>query len=226
VAVDVELPGITITQVLSAIARLHAMEKKVVVYTSYNAWVNYVTPGNSNAVAVGGVPLWNALWDSNPDFDFPTLRFGGWSDDQVFMEQWSGGTNVCGQFVDRNTIVHPQHIYTPELEAPTPPPEVLRQLLTMNVPIFGADGPVTLHQLLHYAYHGSPTEHQALVPAGRVEKLRAAVEEARGALAEHIKMHNQSGGAIDRVSGAFLERLADLLNDIETEVRGEGQRVN
>jgi hypothetical protein len=50
-------------------------------------------------------------------------------------------------------------------------------------------------------------------------KLQETLREVQGALETHITMHNQSGGAIDRHAGAFLERMAELLNDMEQEVR-------
>ncbi len=225
VAIDIELRGITIPNILQAIDAVEALGKKATLYTSYNAWVNYVIPGNSPAVSARGIPLCNALWDKNPDFDFPTLRFGGWTDDQVFMEQWSGGTYVCGQFVDRNTIVNPELVYGRVFGEPNQPvQEILSQLLTLNIPIAGATGPVNLNQLLHYAYHGSPTEHKNLgfAPSARVEKLREAVAAAQNALAIHIREHNTSGSIIDRFSPEHIGRMADLLDELEAELRGEG----
>ena len=99
VPVDVELPGLTFgDHVVPALNRVAALSKPKDVYTSYNAWANYV----GNPTRPPGTGLWNALWDLFPDFDFPGLRFGGWLDGEVWGEQWSGGTNVFGQFADRN----------------------------------------------------------------------------------------------------------------------------
>lgn len=225
VAVDVELPGIRLHEILQAINELEALGKKVTLYTSYNAWMNYVIPGNSDAVARRGIPLCNALWDKNPDFDFPTLRYGGWRDEQVFMEQWSSGTHVCGQFVDRNTIVHPRLIYSQEEEDDVTPQELLEQLLTLNVPIWGGEGQVTLNQLLHYAYHGSPTEHKKLVTLDQAAPLakvadtnRLGLAAARAAIARHLTEHNTSGGPADRYTGEFLVELARLLGQMEEEI--------
>ena len=214
VAVDVELRGIRISQVMGAVERVEELGQKAVIYTSWNAWNNYLVEGGSRVASDANIPLVNALWDKNPDFDFPTLRYGGWKDDQVFMEQWSGGTYVCGQFVDRNTIVHPKLVYGDVFNEPTQSPQdMMKQLLTMNVPIYGATGPVTLYQLLHYGYHAAPK--------ARVAKLIAAVGEARNTLNRHLIETNQSGGAIDRYSGQFLEKLADLLKELEEEIRNE-----
>jgi hypothetical protein len=238
VAVDVELPGIRVEQVLGAIMRLETLGKegKVTLYTSYNAWTNYVIPGNSTLVSARGIPLNNALWDKNPDFDFPTLPFGGWTPEQVFSEQWSGGTHICGQFVDRNTIVNPRLIYSAEEEDDMTPQEMLQQLLTLPVPIYPKDGepatPQTLSQLLHYAFHGSPTEHKGLVAvelAGQLAKIvstnREGLAEAAAALENHVHEHNQSGGAIDRTSGVFLEVLAGLLHQMEEEVKNYADAI-
>lgn len=226
VAIDVELPDIHVDEIRGAIIWLEALGKKVTLYTSYNAWMNYVIPGNSTEPADRGIPLINALWDDHPDFDFPTLRYGGWRDEQVFMEQWSGGTHVCGQFVDRNTIVHPRLIYSQEEEDDVTPQELLKQLLTLNVPLYPKDGqpsqPVTLNELLHYAYHGSPTEHKKLVTLDQAVPLakvadtnRLALAVVRAALDKHLEVHNQSGGALDRYSGPFLVELARLLGQME-----------
>lgn len=99
------------------------------------------------------------------------------------------------------------------------------QLLQLNVPIWGGTEPVTLNRLLHSAYHGSPTEHQKLLTqeqgwqiATYASETRAALEAARATLESHIREHNQSGGIIDRFSGAHLEELARLLNKMEEEV--------
>ena len=117
VAVDVELPGITIAQIKQArVYLLNAGMQKVPVYTSYNAWTTLVGPRNSSELAQAGVLLWNAFWDGQPDVDFAGLPFGGWSEERVVGEQWSGGTNVEGQFVDRNTFARAWLF-----PAPTPP---------------------------------------------------------------------------------------------------------
>lgn len=222
VAVDVELRGITEQQILRAVEAVESLGQKVVIYTSWNAWNNLVAPGNPTSLK--HIPLWNALWDRNPDFDFPTLRYGGWVDSMVFMEQWSGGTDVCGQFVDRNTVVNPTLVYGPINGTPEVPAQVLmKQLLTMTVPIFGNVGsPKTLHQLLHYAYHGGP----GVVKKESIVKLREAVVHAQAGMTLHLREHASSGGLIDRVSGESINRMADLLDALEGELRlivdGEG----
>lgn len=117
VAVDVELPGIRVTQIEQAVEWLRFRDKQPIIYTSWNAWNNLVRPSNSSRLSDMGVPLWNAYWDDAPDIDFPSLRYGGWKDEDVWMEQWSGGVDM-ELFVDRNTFVKEKILgYLTEAEA-------------------------------------------------------------------------------------------------------------
>ena len=121
VPVDVELTHLSFdTHVKSALDRVAALGKPCDVYTSYHAWVDLL----GNPPRPMGVGLWNAIWDLHPDFDFPTLRYGGWQDNEVWGEQWSGGTQVHGQFADRNQFrADAVGIVTaPSTPVPTPPP--------------------------------------------------------------------------------------------------------
>jgi hypothetical protein len=233
VAIDVEVPGIMAGAVHDAVVRVQAMGKLAVIYANYNTWVNYIRPKNSDLLARVGVPLWNAFWDGQPDVDFASLPFGGWTPEQVALEQWSGGTHICGQFVDRNTIVHPELIgFGGGDHMPTEEYNELKQRLddmlaggaaaatrlhdrlrsvedgTLEVPIWPV-GEVPLQTIRHRGYHS----------LNQIVKLQETLREVQGALETHITMHNQSGGAIDRHAGAFLERMAELLNDMEQEVR-------
>jgi len=121
--VDVELPGIISAQVRAALDYVAGWGKPRDVYTSYNAWVNYV----GNPMTFGDTGLWNAYWDGDPDFDYPSRPFGRWR--EVWQEQWSGGTNVQGVFADRDQVradalgiaIAPPPAPQP-LPAPTPPP--------------------------------------------------------------------------------------------------------
>lgn len=115
VAVDVELQGIRVEEIMKAVDRVITLGQRPTLYTSWNAWRNYIIPSNSPLLAQRGVLLNNANWDGAPDIDFPSLPFGTWTIKQVLSEQWSGGTMVEGQFVDRNTFVR-------ELLLPQPPP--------------------------------------------------------------------------------------------------------
>ena len=121
VPVDVELANLRFDfHVTGALARVAALGKPCDVYTSYHAWVDLL----GNPPRPMGVGLWNAIWDLHPDFDFPTLRYGGWQDNEVWGEQWSGGTQVHGQFADRNQFrADAVGIVTaPSTPVPTPPP--------------------------------------------------------------------------------------------------------
>ncbi len=123
VPVDVELPGLRFgTHVVSALDAVASYGKPKDIYTNWNTWVGVL----DNPIRPAGTGLWNAYWDGAPDFDFPRLRFGGWQDDEVWGEQWSGGTNVEGQFADRNQfrssafgIVHDAPPTTPVPQPPT-----------------------------------------------------------------------------------------------------------
>jgi len=101
VAIDVEVTGLTDVIVRGAVEALVALGKSRVIYTSWNAWVNYF----GNSLAFTDCLLWNAYWDGAPDVDFASLPFGGWKITQVLGEQWSGGTNVGGTYADRNQFV-------------------------------------------------------------------------------------------------------------------------
>lgn len=109
------------------------------------------------------------------------------------------------------------------------PQEMLEQLLKLHIPLYGgpSEGPVDLKTLLHYAYYGSPVEHKKLVTKGGIQYVIAAIKQTRNALTyaqavlvSHIREHNQSGGILDRYSGEHLEKLAELLGQMETEVGG------
>lgn len=103
VAIDVELPGIAVNRIWEAINRTRELGQTPIIYTSYNAWHSLVWPRNPSDFSRAGIPLWNAYWDESNDVDFAYLPYGSWTPDQVWIEQWSGGTYVCGQYVDRNT---------------------------------------------------------------------------------------------------------------------------
>jgi len=97
--IDVELEGLHYGRhVLEALDRAAELGKPRDVYTAFFAWHGFL----GNPTRPAGVGLWNAFWDQHPDLDFPSLRFGGWQDDEVWGEQWSGGVLLEGQLVDRN----------------------------------------------------------------------------------------------------------------------------
>lgn len=134
IVVDVELQGIKVADIRKAVNYIHGIGKPRDLYTSYNVWMNYLDVRNPQEFSDCG--LWNAFWDNHPDFDFPTLLFGDWQPHQVWGEQWSGGTNVQGVFVDRNQFRdNAWGLSVPDAPtAPAPPPEPTdAQLLSSEV---------------------------------------------------------------------------------------------
>lgn len=244
VAVDVETPGVRVDNIIAAVNRVKELGKLPLIYTNANTWLNYISPANDTQLAQAGVLLWNAYWDDDPDIDFARLPFGGWRVDQVALEQWSGGTYICGQFVDRNTVARPELI---NLEGggehmPTPEYNELKQRLdtlqagsaAVATDLAGRieavrtgeamtsvwpAGEVKLRQVYHRGYHAH----------SRLNTLTRTVQAARRTLEEHLVQHNISGGPLDRYSGEHLKIMADLLDQIEAQVRalavaaGEGR---
>lgn len=128
VPVDVELAGLTLqTHVVPALDRVVWLGKPRDIYTNWDTWVNVL----GNPLRPAGVGLWNAFWDDEEDVDYPSLRFGGWQDAEVWGEQWSGGMHIQGQFADRNQFraealgIVPVPPPTP---VPTPPTPTIRTL--------------------------------------------------------------------------------------------------
>jgi len=99
--VDVELPGIADASVRAAVERAAALGKRRCVYTSYGHW----TGAQRNSTAFTDCLLWNALYDNDPDVDFPRLPYGGWSPAQVVGEQWAKDQLARGLLADRDTFV-------------------------------------------------------------------------------------------------------------------------
>lgn len=222
VAVDVEVPGIQVTEIVRALDRLAVLGKQGIIYTNANTWRNYIVPKNDTHLAQSNIKLWNASWDDDPDIDFSRLPFGGWSIEQVAIEQWSEGTYVCGQFVDRNTVARPElinmeggdHMPTPEyneLKQRLENVEGLAEAIRVGnayAPIWPR-GIVPLKDIYHRAFYSQE----------RLDTLIQVVQAARQTLEEHLVQHNQSGGPTDRYSGQYLTVMADLLDKMEAEVR-------
>jgi len=99
VVVDVELPGIpwcTVRQAVDLLAALEYGAKRRAIYTSYHAWVDLM----GNPTTFTDCLLINALWDQDPDIDFAGLPYGGWTLAQLVGEQFNGGTEIGGVYVD------------------------------------------------------------------------------------------------------------------------------
>jgi len=99
VVVDVELPaiaGMAVRDAVEALATPEYGEKRRAIYTSYHAWVDLM----HNPTTFTDCLLINALWDEDPDIDFAGLPYGGWTLDQLVGEQFNGGTEIAGVYVD------------------------------------------------------------------------------------------------------------------------------
>ena len=174
VFVDVELDGIPNLTVRQAVDDLVHEGKRRAIYTSYNAWVNKQgSPTNFTDCL-----LWNALWDENPDIDFPGLPYGGWQPHQVVAEQWSGGQNVEGVFVDRDSFV--RELLVPQEEKTMPTLEQLEAAIAKE----RADrelGAAWLSAAIAYADAGAKAHKADTLPHLDSEALRRldAAYEAR-----------------------------------------------
>lgn len=233
VAIDVETPNVRVDEIMRAVDRVEELDKLALIYTNWGTWVNYIIPSNDMRLAQRGIALWNAAWDDDEDIDFSHRPFGGWRVEQVAIEQWSGGTYVCGQFVDLNTVARPElinleggdHMPTPEYSELKGHLDGLQSLVasgltalakgTAKTPIWPI-GEVELTQVYHRGYHAH----------SRLDTLTKAVQAARQTLERHIREHNTSGGPIDRYSGEFLAIMAQHLDQIEDEVRALAEAAN
>lgn len=74
----------------------HLSDAPVGIYTGGWWW----RPNMADSAAFGLLPLWNSWYDGDPDID--GLPYGGWTADDVAIEQYQGTTVLCGQSVDLN----------------------------------------------------------------------------------------------------------------------------
>lgn len=109
VAVDFEVPSvcypayaIPYSTIVSALDRLEELGKPRVLYTSCNEWRNHLVP--SNPAKPRDTWLWNASWDGDARVNYERCPFGGWTIDEVLLEQYTGGTPLAGVYVDNNNI--------------------------------------------------------------------------------------------------------------------------
>lgn len=124
VPTDVELNGIPNQMIRDCVERIVEMGKRRAIYTSYGHW----TSAQGNTRTFIDCLLINAFWDDNPDVDFPAFRYGGWQDNQVVGEQFTGGHVYAGVFVDRDVFV--KELLLPATSSPPPvstplPPQTL-----------------------------------------------------------------------------------------------------
>ncbi len=194
VAVDIELRGITIQQITEAVNEVERLGRRAIIYTNRNSWLNYVIPSNDGTLARRGILLWNALWDLQPDIDFPRLPFGGWSPSQVIGEQWSGGTMVCHQFVDRNTFI--------------------RELLFSKGEARMSSEEFT--QLNRKIDHVAGFTKLAVVDlSDRINGLVCTTRAIKETIEQHFKTHNSSGGILERDALLILDEVEKLVTNGE-----------
>ena len=98
VAVDCETDGITKEQIAAAVAAVQAENLRPVIYTARWWWRDHF----GNPTDFKHLPLWNAYYDSDPDVDFPSNPYGGWTG--VMGEQYAGTVTLCGVGVDKNSF--------------------------------------------------------------------------------------------------------------------------
>jgi len=103
VPIDVELDGIPNGIIREAVDETARLGKRRAIYTSFNAWTS--KQGNPLNFAADCL-LWYALWDEEPEIEWPgRYPFGGWTLDKVLGKQSMGGHNLEGIDVDTDTFV-------------------------------------------------------------------------------------------------------------------------
>lgn len=110
VAIDFEIPGecwntgtvIPYGTITDALDELERLGKPKVLYTSYGEWTGHLLP--SNPPHPPDTYLWEASWDGNPDVDFNRHPFGGWTTDDIVMEQYDGNQKYAGVFADPDSM--------------------------------------------------------------------------------------------------------------------------
>jgi GH25 family lysozyme M1 (1,4-beta-N-acetylmuramidase) len=100
VGVDCEIDGITSRIITDAVNTVLSYGKRPVIYTARWWWKGHF--GNSQDFK--HLPLWNAFYDQDPDIDFATASYGGWTLDKVMGEQYTGSTELAGITVDKNSF--------------------------------------------------------------------------------------------------------------------------
>ena len=97
VSIDCELDNITLEQINSALVRVvGGYKQRPVIYSAYWYWMSRFN--NPTVYGASGlkIPLWNAYYDNDPDYDFSKLPFGGWTYELLVGEQYQGTTTYPG----------------------------------------------------------------------------------------------------------------------------------
>jgi len=100
VAIDAELDGTTKATIRQGLARARELGKRTCVYTGRWWWVGHF----GNPTDFKDEKLWYAFYDGDPDIDFASAPFGGWTLDDVVGEQYIGTVGYHGTEVDRNSF--------------------------------------------------------------------------------------------------------------------------
>src|SRR3972149_4188548 len=104
IAIDVEIPKITLARVYELAGALTTLGKTVnVLYTARWVWTGHM--GNREDAAWRRWKLWSAHYDWNPDIDFAGSPYGPWTLADVVGEQYQGTTNLGGVSVDLNIFL-------------------------------------------------------------------------------------------------------------------------
>ncbi len=98
VAIDCEVDNITEKTIRDAETRVLQLGGRPIIYTAYWWWHGRF--GNNQNFT--HLPLWNAYYDGDPDYDFQRLPYGGWALDDLVGEQYQGSTKLYNGQVDLN----------------------------------------------------------------------------------------------------------------------------
>jgi hypothetical protein len=213
VAIDVELENIRVEAILEACRNVEALGRRAVVYTNWQSWMNYVKPSNPPDLAAAGYLLWNAYWDQHPDIDFPSAPFGNWKLEQVIGEQWSGGSYVCGQHVDRNSFIK-ELLFpdTAEEEPMTPEERKAFDLLKTRVDWL--------------AVHTKVCDDRHVKVIDRINAIVCTVIEIESSITQHFNTHNSGGGTLERNAMPTLIRLSEQVEELIRQREGTLDELN
>jgi GH25 family lysozyme M1 (1,4-beta-N-acetylmuramidase) len=100
IAIDVEAPKATIEEVQAGIDAVLREGKTPIIYTARWFWKD--TWGDPHEFC--DIPLWNAFYDWDSDFDFAENSYGCWSEDQVIAEQYQDTSMISGLEMDHNSF--------------------------------------------------------------------------------------------------------------------------
>jgi hypothetical protein len=100
IALDAEVESTTPELLKKAAYIVRLLGKEPIIYTARWFWED--TIGNPQEAC--DLPLWNALYDYRPDFNFDEYPYGCWTPDQVVGEQYSNESRFKGMEMDHNAF--------------------------------------------------------------------------------------------------------------------------